>query len=273
MTMISKANEINDTNKNTNCDKVELHENERLDDLLAGGLKIIQNKTEFCFSLDAVLLAHFATVRKNDCGLDLGTGTGVLPLLLSSRAKKIDALEINPVTFELAQRNIRLNNLEHKLSVMHGNLCEIGQYCQPSCMDFVVSNPPYRQINHGHLNELDGVARARHEISATLDDVVKAASYALKYRGRFAMVHLPERLNEIILAFHKYNIAAKRLQFVQPKKNKAPNIVLIEGVKNGSLAGLKVEPALIVHEDNGDYTAPLLAYYYPDRLNLNQKAK
>lgn len=249
----------------------ELNENECIDDLLTGGLKIIQHKNEFCFSLDAVLLAHFATVRQNSYGLDLGTGTGVIPLLLSSRVRKMEALEINPVTAEIAVRNMQLNNLADKICVQKGDLCRIEQYYKAGSMDFVVSNPPYRQINQGQLNLLDGVARARHEITAKLDDVVKAASYVLKYRGRFAMVHLPERLGEIMVAFHKYKIAAKRLRLVQPKRDKSPNIVLIEGVKDGAPGGLKVEPVLVVHEDNGDYTEPLLAYYYPDRLSEREE--
>lgn len=245
---------------------VNLKEHERIDDLLAGGLKIIQNEKEFCFSIDAVLLAHFVTVRKNARGLDLGTGTGVIPLLLSNKVQSMEALEINPVTYEIAKRNMMMNKLDDRIKVQQGDLCDIATYYKPQSMDFVVSNPPYRQLNQGHLNILDGVARARHEITATLDDVVRAGSFVLKRKGRFAMVHLPERLSEIMVAFHKYNIEAKRLQLVQPKREKAPNIVLIEGVKEGALGGLKVEPALIVHEDNGDYTPKLMEYYYPDRL-------
>lgn len=252
--MISELNQIN------------LNPNERIDDLLAGGLKIIQDKTQFCFSLDAVLLAHFATVKRNARGLDLGTGTGVLPLLLSPRIAHIDALEINPVMASLAQRNVRLNKLEDKISVHEGDLCRIESYCRAGSMDFVVSNPPYRQIDQGLINTLDGVAKARHEITAKLDDVVRAAGYALKNRGRFAMVHLPERLGEIMVAFRKHRIEAKRLRFVQPKKDKSPNIVLIEGIKEGAPGGLQVEPVLIVHEDNGSYTEPLLKYYYPDKV-------
>lgn len=243
-----------------------MNANERIDDLLTGGLKIIQNKNEFCFSLDAVLLAHFVTIRKNACGLDLGTGTGVIPLLLSERIQKMYALEINEVTAELAQRNVEMNNLTDKIMVCHGDLCEIEKHYTANSLDFVVSNPPYRQLNQGHLNLLDGIARARHEITAKLDDVVKAASYVLKVKGRFAMVHLPERLGEIMVAMHKYHIEPKRLQLVQPKKDKSPNIVLIEGIKYGAPGGLKVEPALIVHEDNGEYTKKLMEYYYPDRL-------
>ncbi len=244
----------------------KLNDDERIDDLLTGGLKIIQNRKEFCFSLDAVLIAHFITIKKKACGLDLGTGTGVIPLLLSSYAEKIDALEINEITAEIAKRNVIMNNLTDKICVQQGDLCNIEEYYAPLSMDFVVSNPPYRQINQGHLNLLDGVAKARHEITATLDDVVKAASYVLKSKGRFAMVHLPERLGEIMVAMNKYHIEPKRLQLVQPKREKAPNIVLIEGIKNASPGGLKVEPALIVHEDNGNYSKKLMEYYYPDRL-------
>lgn len=243
-----------------------LQENERIDDLLAGGLRIIQNKTEFCFSLDAVLLAHFVTQRQRARGLDLGTGTGVIPLLLSDKVAHIDAIEINPITCELAQRNVALNNLQDKITICHGDYCKVEQYYPAESMDFVVANPPYRQINQGQLNNLDGVASARHEISAKLADVVAAASYVLKPKGRFAMVHLPERLGEIMVELHKYKIAPKRLQLVQPKLNKAPNILLIEGVKNGQPGGLKVLPTLIVHEEDGSYTKPLLAYYYPDKI-------
>lgn len=245
----------------------KLNEFERIDDLLTGGLKIIQNSQEFCFSLDAVLLAHFALVRKNNHGIDLGTGTGVIPLLLSSRIEQIDAIEINSTMADLARRNVELNNLTAKIKVTQGDFCHIEEYYRERSMDFVISNPPYRQINHGEINRLSGVARARHEITAKLDDVVRAASYLLKGRGRFAMVHLPERLGEIMVAFHKYHIEAKRMQLVQPKRDKAPNILLIEGVKDASPGGLKIEPTLIVHEDNGDYTPKLMEFYYPDKLN------
>ena len=245
----------------------KLNEFERIDDLLTGGLKIIQNSQEFCFSLDAVLLAHFALVRKNNHGIDLGTGTVVIPLLLSSRIEQIDAMEINPTMADLARRNVELNNLAAKIKVTQGDFCHIEEYYRERSMDFVISNPPYRQINHGEINRLSGVARARHEITAKLDDVVRAASYLLKGRGRFAMVHLPERLGEIMVAFHKYHIEAKRMQLVQPKRDKAPNILLIEGVKDASPGGLKIEPTLIVHEDNGDYTPKLMEFYYPDKLN------
>ena len=245
----------------------KLNEFERIDDLLTGGLKIIQNSQEFCFSLDAVLLAHFALVRKNNHGIDLGTGTGVIPLLLSSRIEQIDAIEINSTMADLAKRNVELNNLTAKIKVTQGDFCHIEEYYRERSMDFVISNPPYRQINHGEINRLSGVARARHEITAKLDDVVRAASYLLKGRGRFAMVHLPERLGEIMVAFHKYHIEAKRMQLVQPKRDKAPNILLIEGVKDASPGGLKIEPTLIVHEDNGDYTPKLMEFYYPDKLN------
>ena len=192
--------------------KNELKPGERMDDLLVGGMKIIQNAKEFCFSLDAVLLAHFASAKAHAQTLDLGTGTGVIPLLLSGRVKHVEALELNPVMAELASRNVVLNALQDKISVRQGDLCDIREFYPPEFADLVVSNPPYRPLSQGNLNELDGVARARHEITATLNDVVRAARYALKFRGRFAMVHLPERLGEILVAMHVHEIFGNQYQ-------------------------------------------------------------
>ncbi len=243
--------------------KCELKEHERLDDLLVSGLKIIQNEREFCFSLDAVLLAHFVHVKKRAVGVDLGTGTGVMPLLLSQRAELIHAIELNSVTADLARRNVALNNLEKKIIVHEGDYCSIEKAYAPQFADFVIANPPYRPLRQGNINELDGVAKARHEITATLFDVVRAGAYCLKFGGRFAMVHLPERLGEIMVAMHEQRIEAKRLRFVQPKADRAPNMLLIEGVYGGALGGLRVDTPLIVHEPDGSYTKELLHYYYP----------
>ncbi|WP_196594737.1 tRNA1(Val) (adenine(37)-N6)-methyltransferase [Pectinatus sottacetonis] len=244
----------------------ELNPFERIDDLLTDGLKIIQNKKEFCFSLDAVLLAHFVNVKKKYCGVDLGTGTGVIPLLLSKKVEKIYAVELNPVMIDLAQRNVILNNLADKISVKSGDYRKIREFYPPQFADFVVVNPPYRPVRHGNINVTAGIASARHEITATLADVVKAAAYVLRFRGKFAMVHLPERLAEIIVEMNKNNIVPKRLCFVQPKKDKPPNMVLIEGVSGGAQGGLKVDTPLIVHNEDGSYTKNLLEYYYPDEF-------
>ncbi len=240
---------------------IELKAQERLDDLIKSGRKIIQNEAEFCFSLDAVLLAHFPNYRKSFRVLDLGTGTGVMPLLIADEVREIQAVEISPVMAELAERNMRLNGLEEKITVQQGDYRKIRELYAAESFDLVLVNPPYRPVNQGQQNTLHGVARARHEITATLIDVVRAARYALKFRGRLAMVHLPERLGEILVALHENQLEAKRLCFVQPKPDKAPNMVLIEAVVGAAAGGLKVQRPLIVHKDDGSYTEDVLKYY------------
>lgn len=242
------------------CD-VTLNPDERLDDLLCGGKRIIQNTKEFCFSIDAVLLAHYPKCHKNWRVLDLGTGTGVMPLLMADEVKEIHAVELNPVMADLARRNVILNKLEEKIFVAEGDYRGIKDLYKPESFDLVIANPPYRPLLQGQLNNLSGVARARHEITATLADVVAAARYALKYHGRFAMVHLPERIGEIMVAMHENHIEPKRMQLVQPKPDKTSNLVLIEGVAYGNPGGLKVELPLIVHNADGSYTDEILKIY------------
>ncbi|QNH55439.1 methyltransferase [Selenomonas timonae] len=239
---------------------VQLRPNERLDDLCMGGRQIIQRTDEFCFSMDAVLLAHFLHMTGREHVLDLGTGTGVIPLLIADRAREITAVELNPVQAELAARNVRMNNLTDKISVREGDyrdppaLFACGEY------DLVFSNPPYRPVTSGALS-VGARAAARHEITATLADTVRAAAYALKHGGRLAMVHLPERLGEIVLALHAEGLAVKRLRMVQPRADKAPNLMLIEAVKGTALAGMRHEPALIVRDAKGRYTEEIRSIY------------
>ena len=241
--------------------QVTLGPEERLDDLLWGGRHIIQNTNQFCFSIDAVLLAHYPKYHSNWRVFDLGTGTGVMPLLIADEVKEIHALEINPVMAALAQRNVKLNGLEDKIHVAQGDYRQIAQLYQRESFDCVIVNPPYRPVQQGTISALEGVAAARHEVTATLEDVVAAARYLLRFRGRFAMVHLPERLGEIMVAMAKYQIQPKRLQLVQPKPHKESNLMLIEGVVGAAPGGLKVELPLMVHEEDGSYTEEILAIY------------
>ncbi len=240
---------------------VELREHERLDDLMFRGRKIIQNTEEFCFSLDAVLLAHFPRIHKKDRVLELGTGTGVIPLLIADLAAKVEAVEISPVMADLAQRNMELNQLADKVAVRQGDYRSIEELYRPESFDLVLANPPYRPVGEGQLSKLSGVARARHEVTATLKDVVRAARWALRFGGHFAMVHLPERLGEIIVALHEAQMEVKRLQMVQPKEGKAPNMMLLEAVVGAAPGGLKVLPPLIVHEADGGYTEEIKKIY------------
>lgn len=238
----------------------QLRPNERIDDLCMGGRQIIQRTDEFCFSMDAVLLAHFPRLTGRERVLDLGTGAGVIPLLIADHAGAITAVELNPVQAELAARNVRMNNLTDKISVREGDYREPSALFACASYDVVFSNPPYRPVGRGAVS-MGARAAARHELTATLADTVRAASYALKTGGRLAMVHLPERLGEIVLALHAEGLAVKRLRMVQPRADRAPNLLLIEAVKGASLAGIRHEPALIVRDVAGNYTEEIHSIY------------
>ena len=242
-------------------ENIELKANERLDDLMLSGRKIIQNTKEFCFSLDAVLLAHFLPLKKKQKVLELGTGTGVIPLIIADNVARVDAVELNPIMADVAQRNVIMNDLTEKIFVAAGDYRHISDIYSAESFDIVLANPPYRPVEQGNVNKLTGVAKARHEFTATLADVVRAARYALRFGGHFAMVHLPERLGEIILALHENQMEIKRLQMVQPKDGKAPNMMLLEAVVGAAMGGLKVLPPLIVHNADGSYTAEINRIY------------
>lgn len=238
-----------------------LYPGERIDDLQINSLKIIQHREEFCFSLDAVLLAHFATVRPDDRAVDLGTGTGVIPLLLTARGvDSIAGVELNGLMADRAARSVQLNGLENKITILQADLRALKGVLTAGEYGLVISNPPYRPVGGGYLNPRDSVAMARHEITATLMDVIAAVRYLLKYRGRFAMVHLPERMPEILKVMSDAGIEPKRLQLVYPSSRKSPNMLLVEGTR-GARPGLKVLPPLIVYQDDGSYSEDFLTYY------------
>lgn len=242
----------------------ELLPGERLDDLIIGGLKIIQHSRQFCFSIDAVLLAHFATLKPNASAVDLGAGAGVISLLLAARGcKHIDAVEINSYAADMAKRSAALNRLENGIFVHALDLRQIKEAFAAQSRDLVVSNPPYRPIGHGKVSDIEDIAAARHEIKANLNDVVRAAGYLLKHRGRFAMVHLPQRLPEIMEEMRAAGVEPKRLRLVQATSKKNPSIALIEGVA-GARAGLIVEKPLIIYNDDGTYSQTISSYYQND---------
>ncbi len=242
-------------------DDVRLCPGERLDDLLINGLKIIQCQDEFCFSLDAVLLAHFATLRTEQSVVDLGTGTGVLAFLLVARgAGKVAGIEISSKMVDMASRSAALNGLESHVRIINADLRHLKGILPAGEWEVVVANPPYRPVGGGYISPLEGVASARHELTANLSDVVAAARYLLKYRGRFAMVHLPERMAEIIKVMSDAGIEPKRLQLVYPHLNKKPNMLLIEGIR-GAKPGIEVLSPLIVYKGDGSYSDEIMAYY------------
>lgn len=241
-------------------ERIELRPHERLDDLCTGGRRIIQRTDEFRFSMDAVLLAHFPQMTGRERVLDLGTGTGVIPLLIADHAATITAVELHPVQAALAARNVRMNSLAEKITVREGDYRDPPALFACGKYDLVFSNPPYRPSTSGAVS-MGARAAARHEITATLVDTVRAAAYALPHGGRLAMVHLPERLNEIVLALHAENFSIKRLRMVQPHAHRAPNLLLLEAVKGAALTGMRHEPALVVRDAKGNYTEEIRKIY------------
>lgn len=240
---------------------MNLREGERLDDLMKSGRKIIQNKSEFCFSMDSVLIAHFPKLRKNFNVLDLGTGTGVIPLLIADEVKKICAVELNKNMAETARRNVELNNLQEKISVMEGDYRLHREIFIAESFDLVIANPPYIPVKGGEVNKIFGVARARHEFTATLEDVVTAARYALKFHGSFCMVHIAGRLSEIIAALHRHQFEMKRLQIIQPKAGREANLIMLEAVVGAKPGSLKILPPLVVHNADNSYTDEIKKIY------------
>lgn len=233
----------------------------RIDDLMKSGRKIIQSADEFCFSMDSVLLAHFPKLKRKYRVLDLGTGTGVIPLLIVDEAAKVEAIELNSTMAEIAKRNVELNNLTDKISVVEGDYRNLRDYFKNESFDLVLANPPYRAIGSGAANSIEGIATARHEFTATLEDVVTAARFALKYHGIFCMIHITERLCEIVDVLHRHQFEMKRLRLIQPKLKKPPNLMLIEAMVGGSPGSLKIETPLIVHNDDGSYTEEIKCIY------------
>lgn len=240
---------------------IELNEDERIDDLMKSGRKIIQSRNEFCFSMDSVLLAHYPKLKKKYKVLDLGTGTGVMPLLMIDEVKEIYAMEINPKMASIARRNVELNGLEERINIVEGDYKELKKYFKAESFDLVIANPPYRSIGSGLVNEVEGISTARHEFNATLEDVVKVARYALKFHGLFCMIHISERLCEIIESLSRHQLAMKRMRMIQPKFTKAPNLIMIEAMVGGASNFLKIERPLIVHEEDGSYTEEIKSIY------------
>ncbi len=247
------------------ADGIRLKPGERVDNLIINNMKLIQHPDEFCFSLDAVLLAQFASLRSGCEVIDLGAGTGVIGLLLLARgAAAVTGVELNPVMADMARRSAACNGLADRLTIINGDLRQIKELLAGGSCELVVSNPPYRPVGGGYISPNSRVAMARHEVTANLTDIIAAAKYLIKYRGRFAMVHLPERLAEITLAMCAAGIEPKRLQLVYPAAGKKPNMLLLEGVR-GAKPGLDVLPPLIVYTTDGNYSEDIMKMYSQDR--------
>lgn len=241
---------------------IDLKEGERVDDLHRNGYKIIQNEKLFCFGMDAVLLSGFASVKEGGCTLDLGTGTGIIPILMEAKTngKHFSGLEISATSADMARRSVALNGLEDKIEIIQGDIKEAGELFTPASFDTITSNPPYMIGQHGLVNPDLEKAAARHEILCTLDDVVRAAARLVRPGGHFYMVHRPFRLAEIIAVLLKYKMEPKRMRLVHPYLDKEPNMVLIEAVRGGK-SRMTVEKPLIVYKRPGVYTQEILELY------------
>lgn len=242
--------------------EIKLKPDERLDDLQVNGYHIIQNPQKFCFGIDAVLLSTFAKVKKGEHALDLGTGNGIIPILLEAKTngEKFVGLEIQEESADLAMRSVQYNHLEEKVAIIRGDMKEAGNLFGSASFHVVTTNPPYMIGNHGIQNATDARTIARHEILCTLDDVVRESAKVLTFKGRFYMVHKPFRLAEIFATMMKYGIEPKRMQLVHPYVNKEPNMVLVEGMKGGK-SRITIEPPLIVYNQDGSYTEEILKWY------------
>ena len=236
---------------------------ERVDDL-QNGYYVIQNPQKFCFGMDAVLLSGFAKIKKDEHVLDMGTGTGIIPVLLKAKTPggHFTGLEIQEECAELAQRSVAYNGLEQDIDIVCGDIKEAAEIFGAASFHAVTSNPPYMIGQHGLQNPYMAKAIARHEILCTLEDVVSQTAKVLKDRGRFYMVHRPFRLVEIIQVLTRYKLEPKRMQLVYPFKDREPNMVLIEALKGGN-SRITVEKPLIVYEKPGVYTEEILKIYGP----------
>ncbi len=235
---------------------------ERLDDLMLSGLKILQDTDRFCFGMDAVLLSGFVRCPKGGRLLDLGTGTGILPILLSAKteASYLAGLEIQPESASMARRSVELNGLFSRVEILEGDIREVERLFKPASFDVVCSNPPYMAAGRGLTNPGEPRAIARHEILCDLKDVIRAAAHVLPEGGHFYMVHRPERLSDIFCSLRELNMEAKGLRMVYPRAEREANMVLVEAVKGGR-PGLRVQPPMILQEADGSYTEEIRRDY------------
>ena len=242
--------------------QVIIKENERIDDLQRNGYRIIQDPDRFCFGMDAVLLSGFASAKKGDKVLDMGTGTGIIPILMEAKteAEHLTGLEIQPESADMALRSVQLNDLQDKISIVTGDIKEAKNLFPKASFQVITSNPPYMIGQHGLVNPHSEKAIARHEVLCTLEDVIENAAALLVPGGHFYMVHRPFRLAEIMTTLVKYRLEPKRMQLVYPYIDKEPNMVLIEAARGGK-SRLQVEKPLIVYEKPGVYTPEIYDVY------------
>lgn len=240
-----------------------VHSNERVDDLERNGYKLIQNPEVFCFGIDAILLAHFAKVSSaKQKILDIGTGTGIIPIVMHAIYGKgsYTGIDIQEEMIEMAGRSVKLNEIEADVTMKVVDIKMCREHFKTGEFDIITCNPPYMKGDCGLKNEHPSKTIARHEVACTLEDIISGASYMLKYGGKMCMIHRPHRLVDIFSLMRQYNIEPKVMRMIYPKQGKEPTMVLVEGIKNGR-PELRVKPPLTVYQDNGDYTDEIYEIY------------
>ena len=243
--------------------KIKINENERVDDLELNGLKIIQDKDGFCFGIDSVLLTDFAkNIKAKSNVIDLGTGTGIIPILLTQKTKNTNfvGIELQTEVANMAERSVKINNLENRIKILNLNILELDKNYRKNSFDVVTTNPPYKKLNTGVVNENNKKLISRHEITASLENFIEIASYLLKDFGEFYMVHRPDRLVDIFYLMRKNKIEPKKIRFVYPNKNKKANLILIKGIKLAK-PFLEYDDNLYVYDENNKYTKEILKIY------------
>lgn len=227
------------------------------------GLSIHQHESGYRFSMDAVLLATYVHMQRAERVLDIGSGSGIVGLLLARRYEgaRVTLLELQEGLYELAKRNIEQNGLTQRVEVIQGDLREMPAGLRD--FDLVVSNPPFRRPESGRLSEGGERSIARHELTMTLEGLLRAAAGALRQRGRFVMVYSAERLADVMSVMRQERIEPKCVRFAHGRVGSEARMVLVEGVKDGS-PGVRVEAPLIIYEEDGQtYTPEVLGFYLP----------
>ncbi|MBI5975569.1 tRNA1(Val) (adenine(37)-N6)-methyltransferase [Staphylococcus canis] len=241
-------------------DNIQTHE--RVDCLIKENLKIIQNDAYFAFSTDALLLGHFTEVRKRDRILDMCTGNGIIPLLLSGKgSNEITGVEVQAELVDMARRSIALNHLDSRIKIEHMDINAIPQRFKPAQFDLITCNPPYFKMNQVNQHQLEAHKIARHEVLCTLDDCFRVASHALKEGGRMVMVHRAERMLDVFESMRHYRIEPKSLYMIYSKQGKEAQTIVVEGRKGGR-QGLKIAPPFYIYDQDHEYTDEMRRVYY-----------
>jgi len=243
-----------------------LKDNEQLDDLQIKGLEIIQSKNKFKFGTDAVLLSDYAKIKSGGRCIDLGMGTGIIPLLISAKsdATEIIGLDIQIELCEMAMRSVEHNKLTDRIKIVCGDIRNIRELFRKETFENVVSNPPYMKNGSGFQSEDESIAMSRHETMCNIEDIAKAAEYLLKDKGMLSMIHRPNRLVDVLSVLREHSLEPKSIRFVHPYAGKAPNLFLLNAQKN-TQPFLKVEDPLVMRRDDGQYTDEINDIYGMER--------